>query len=72
MQQQATQASSITPTDQQIGNVSPFLSPLRIEKLALLRTFTGHTDGVHSVALSADGQILASGSWDKTIKVWGA
>jgi hypothetical protein len=34
------------------------------------RTLTGHTSIVQSVALSADGQTLASGSWDKTIKVW--
>jgi hypothetical protein len=34
------------------------------------RTLTGHTDEVYSVALSADGQTLASGSSDKTIKVW--
>ncbi len=34
-------------------------------------TLTGHTSYVSSVALSADGQTLASGSHDKTIKVWG-
>src|SRR5437588_1682605 len=51
-------------------NVSPFLSPLAVEKLALLYTLKGHTGGVYSVALSADGQTLESGSADKTIKVW--
>jgi WD40 repeat protein len=41
-------------------------------KLTLLHTLTDHTDSVTSVALSADGQTLVSGSVDKTIKVWGA
>ncbi len=33
-------------------------------------TLTGHSSGVRSVAYSPDGRYLASGSWDKTIKVW--
>jgi hypothetical protein len=41
---------------------------LKTEKVIL--TFSGHSSGVSSVAFSADGQILASGSWDKTIKIW--
>jgi serine/threonine protein kinase len=58
------------PSVQQAGNVSPFISPLAAEKLTLLRTLTGHTSTVWSVAMSADGQTLVSGSGDKTIKVW--
>ena len=30
----------------------------------------GHTGFVHSLAMSADGKRLCSGSADKTIKVW--
>jgi WD40 repeat protein len=33
-------------------------------------TLEGHTDGVLSVCFNADGQKLASGSEDKTIKIW--
>jgi WD40 repeat protein len=41
-----------------------------IETGSCLKTLTGHTDWVRSVAFSLDGQILASGSADCTIKLW--
>ena len=36
----------------------------------LLQTLTGHSHSVNSVAYSPDGQTLASGSNDNTIKLW--
>ena len=30
----------------------------------------GHTSGIHSISLSADGLFLASGSWDGTARIW--
>ena len=36
----------------------------------LAQTLTGHSDWVDSVAISLDGRTLASGSEDKTIKIW--
>jgi WD40 repeat protein len=36
----------------------------------LIRTLSGHSDSVLSVAISPDGRTLASGSGDKTIKIW--
>ncbi|WP_077920334.1 cytochrome D1 domain-containing protein [Spirosoma sp. 209] len=35
-----------------------------------LRTFTGHTNAVHSVAISSDGRYALSGSYDETVKLW--
>lgn len=35
----------------------------------LIRTVEGHSDTVNSIAISSDGQILASGSEDRTIRI---
>ncbi len=34
------------------------------------QTLTGHTDWVYTFALSADGQSIASGSWDGEVRLW--
>ncbi|MBW4575010.1 MAG: tetratricopeptide repeat protein [Aphanothece sp. CMT-3BRIN-NPC111] len=42
----------------------------RLENFDIAYTLTGHSSFVTSVVISPDGQILASSSWDKTIKLW--
>lgn len=44
-----------------------------IENIAiggLIHNLQGHSDSIRSIAFSPDGKILASGSYDKTIKLW--
>ncbi len=40
------------------------------KKPALLHVLSGHTSYVFGVAFGPDGQVLASGSYDYTIKLW--
>jgi WD40 repeat protein len=40
-----------------------------VESGRLIKSFIGHSSGVRSIAVSKDGTI-ASGSFDKTIKIW--
>ena len=43
-----------------------------VHTLKELNLITGHTDGVRSVCFSPDGQTLASGSADNTVRLWDA
>ncbi len=39
-------------------------------RLKHYRTITGHSEGIRCLTISPNGQILATGSHDKTIKLW--
>ncbi len=54
---------------QQTRKPEPLVTPVDFSWLCI-RTLTEHQRSVWSVAISADGQTLASGSGDSTIKLW--
>jgi WD40 repeat protein len=64
---QKTQRPRVLNHEKQGGNYERKMS---LYKGDLLHTLTGHKNAVFSVAISPDGQTLASGCIDKTIKLW--
>jgi WD40 repeat protein len=54
-------------TDQGLRCLTPSLTP---PGSPLIRTLSGHSDYVNTVAITPDGKTVISGSDDKTIKIW--
>ncbi len=47
-----------------------WIRPVKLGFGAQIQTLVGHTDWVNSVAFSADGRRLVSGSLDSSVRLW--
>ncbi len=60
------------PTPAPSKQYNLFRTTGKVKNLTLAKTLLSHSQPVWATAISANGQVLASGSQDRTIKVWNA
>jgi WD domain, G-beta repeat len=63
-------ANPFIPDRQEAGKSLANKTLIDKNKFAFSKTLTGHTEGIWAIALSSNGQTLASAGEDKTIKIW--
>lgn len=64
-------ALAMLPDDQRIvaASTNIWLLDLSLDKVPVL-PLSGHLDWVHCLAVSPDRPLIASGSWDCTVRIW--
>lgn len=67
-----TYALTVSPDGQNIvsGGKDKIITVRSLYTGRIVRTLSGHTDGIKSIAISSSGQTLISCCWDNTVKVW--
>lgn len=52
------------------GSLDKIVRLYDIQTGAVIRSFSGHTDQIYSVAFSPDGQSVLTGNLDRTARLW--
>jgi len=67
-----SETSTTTPTEAPIISTPDLevISSATTDQVELLHTLSGHDDRIYGLDFSSNGRLLASGSWDGTIRVW--
>ena len=63
-------AKTAVPSKKSTTHSPPTAPKSLIPTWNCVRTLTGHLSSIHSIGFSPDGQTLASGSADRTVKLW--
>ena len=67
---QLEDGENLIPVDSCLSAIEDLNPKPKLEKVSLIHTLTGHSGKAASLAVSFDGQMIASGSNDNTIKLW--
>lgn len=52
------------------GSIENQILMWKYPSMTRLATLTGHSSGVHYLAMSPDGETMITGGWDETLRLW--
>ncbi len=71
-QKERIRATALSPDDSRVylGLHNGIIRSVSLDNTRDITEFEGHKDIVSALAINASGNLLASGSWDRTMRIW--